>query len=212
MPPCIRFLCQSRTGTAGASGLPVFPAPSLIGGFEVKRSMHNSGEQAARPMSHVCSHTPAVIARAGGRSSIPQAVMIKPHRRSVLDSPPEPVIGLTEGETRWRGMTPRVGKHIERRSSAAHPTRHCEARSDEAIQTAAADRLWIASLPLAMTMLRQQCPLPPLRAPAAAQQRCTLPRVRDTRARRRDTRARMNVRHRHLSPPPRIRPGQPIPG
>jgi len=25
--------------------------------------------------------------------------------RSVLDAPPEPVIGLAEGETRWRGMT-----------------------------------------------------------------------------------------------------------
>jgi len=24
----------------------------------------------------------------------------------VLDAPPEPVIGLAEGETRWRGMTP----------------------------------------------------------------------------------------------------------
>jgi hypothetical protein len=26
-------------------------------------------------------------------------------RRGVLDAPPEPVIGLAEGETRWRGMT-----------------------------------------------------------------------------------------------------------
>jgi hypothetical protein len=46
-PVCRRasvFLCRSRTGTAGASGLPVFPAPSLIGGFEVERHMHNSGE------------------------------------------------------------------------------------------------------------------------------------------------------------------------
>jgi hypothetical protein len=59
--------------------------------------------------------------------------MIKPHRRSVLDSPLS------------RGMTPRVGKHIERRSSAAHPTRHCEARSDEAIQSLSAEKLWIAS-------------------------------------------------------------------
>ena len=25
--------------------------------------------------------------------------------RGVLDAPPEPVIGLAEGETRWRGMT-----------------------------------------------------------------------------------------------------------
>ena len=32
--------------------------------------------------------------------------MIEPRSRGVLDSPPEPVIGLAEGETRWRGMTP----------------------------------------------------------------------------------------------------------
>jgi len=30
---------------------------------------------------------------------------LEPRRRGVLDSPPEPVIGLAEGETRWRGMT-----------------------------------------------------------------------------------------------------------
>ena len=31
--------------------------------------------------------------------------MIEPRSRGVLDAPPEPVIGLAEGETRWRGMT-----------------------------------------------------------------------------------------------------------
>ena len=31
--------------------------------------------------------------------------MIKSRSRGVLDAPPEPVIGLAEGETRWRGMT-----------------------------------------------------------------------------------------------------------
>jgi len=29
----------------------------------------------------------------------------KSRSRSVLDAPLEPVIGLAEGETRWRGMT-----------------------------------------------------------------------------------------------------------
>ena len=29
--------------------------------------------------------------------------------RGVLDAPPEPVIGLAEGETRWRGMTAEGG-------------------------------------------------------------------------------------------------------
>jgi hypothetical protein len=31
--------------------------------------------------------------------------MIDPRSRGVLDAPPEPVIGLAEGETQWRGMT-----------------------------------------------------------------------------------------------------------
>ena len=31
--------------------------------------------------------------------------MIEPKGRGVLDTPLEPVIGLAEGETRWRGMT-----------------------------------------------------------------------------------------------------------
>ena len=31
--------------------------------------------------------------------------MIESNSRSVLDAPPEPVIGLADGETRWRRMT-----------------------------------------------------------------------------------------------------------
>jgi len=31
-------------------------------------------------------------------------------RRGVLDAPTEPVIGLAEGETRWRGMTGKLNK------------------------------------------------------------------------------------------------------
>ena len=38
-------------------------------------------------------------------------------RRGVLDTPQEPVIGLAEGETRWRGMTVANGAGF---------CRHCE--------------------------------------------------------------------------------------
>jgi hypothetical protein len=38
--------------------------------------------------------------------------------RGVLDTPLEPVIGLAEGETRWRGMTA-VGGRAKRRSNPA---------------------------------------------------------------------------------------------
>jgi hypothetical protein len=50
-------------------------------------------------------HTFIVIAREGGRSSIPETPVMESRSRGVLDTPLEPVIGLAEGETRWRGMT-----------------------------------------------------------------------------------------------------------
>jgi hypothetical protein len=34
-----------------------------------------------------------------------EAPAIESKSRGVLDTPQEPVIGLAEGETRWRGMT-----------------------------------------------------------------------------------------------------------
>jgi hypothetical protein len=41
--------------------------------------------------------------KAGGPAS--EAPAMETKGRSVLDTPQEPVIGLAEGETRWRGMT-----------------------------------------------------------------------------------------------------------
>src|ERR1700694_4499513 len=40
-----------------------------------------------------------------GRPSIPETPVMESRSRGVLDTPLEPVIGLAEGETRWRGMT-----------------------------------------------------------------------------------------------------------
>src|SRR5436309_13592325 len=48
---------------------------------------------------------PAVIARFAGRPSIPETPVMKSRGRSV-DTPLEPVIGLAEGETRWRVRRP----------------------------------------------------------------------------------------------------------
>jgi hypothetical protein len=50
-----------------------------------------------------------VIARESGRSSTPEASAMEPKGRGVLDHPLEPVIGLAEGETRWRMMTAGAG-------------------------------------------------------------------------------------------------------
>jgi hypothetical protein len=64
--------------------------------------------------------------------------MIEPHRHSVLDSP------------HARGMTPRVGKERLGKTACVGTTRPippiiARSESDEAIQTSAAERLWIAS-------------------------------------------------------------------
>jgi hypothetical protein len=61
--------------------------------------------------------------------------------RSVLDTPLEPVIGLAEGETRWRSMTASARRGLSAVTSEG---------SDEAIHSFFA-ALWIASLALAMT-------------------------------------------------------------
>jgi hypothetical protein len=45
-----------------------------------------------------------------GRPNIPEASVIEPKGRGVLDTPLEPVIRLAEGETRWRGMTVEGGE------------------------------------------------------------------------------------------------------
>jgi hypothetical protein len=56
-------------------------------------------------------HNNGVIARLVRTCALGQAIqysetaVIESIERGVLDSPAEPVIGLAEGETRWRGMT-----------------------------------------------------------------------------------------------------------
>jgi hypothetical protein len=42
--------------------------------------------------------------------------------RSMLDTPLEPVIGLAEGETRWRGMTALGVQGLS--APFSHPTKH----------------------------------------------------------------------------------------
>jgi hypothetical protein len=64
----------------------------------------------AREFADVGAGRPApttVIVRLDRRTGIPEAAAIKPRSLDVLDSPLEPVIGLAEGETRWRRMTTR---------------------------------------------------------------------------------------------------------
>src|SRR5258707_9673018 len=90
---------------------------------------------------HLQSSSPGLT----GRPSIPETPVMESRSRGVMDTPLEPVIGLAEGETRWRGMTTVGG--------GAHASRHCprqrrsvcaRERRDEAIQLFRG-QAWIAS-------------------------------------------------------------------
>ncbi|MHC2537989.1 hypothetical protein ACVJMY_007558 [Bradyrhizobium diazoefficiens] len=80
----LRVLFAQRT--AGASRHPAFPAPSWP--KRVKRRSKARANYAARMRRRVCDHTLAVLAREGGRSSIPEAVVMEPRSCGVLDSLP----------------------------------------------------------------------------------------------------------------------------
>jgi hypothetical protein len=87
------FFCPPGCGCIGR---PAFPTP--FGAEEIFKA------RAITPRERE-GVSPTVIAREGGRSSIPETLMIEPKSRGLLDAPLEPVIGLAEGETRWRSMT-----------------------------------------------------------------------------------------------------------
>ncbi|WP_210183123.1 hypothetical protein, partial [Bradyrhizobium sp. AT1] len=61
------------------------------------RRQQNSGESSREKAKVRVHHTLTVIAREGGRSSIPETIVIEPISRGVLDSPPA------------RGMTASLG-------------------------------------------------------------------------------------------------------
>src|SRR5215207_7746566 len=83
--PCMlvcSFVCANRTRDRGCSKHPVFPAPSTL--FGRAKDDANLGRLRRENAN---SHS-VVIVRGGGRSSIPEAAVIDPRIRSVLDAPP----------------------------------------------------------------------------------------------------------------------------
>ncbi len=97
----------NRTRDRGCSKHPVFPAPSDF--EEGQTKVQTSGEtcrEKANPHS-------VVIAREGGRSSIPETSMIEPISRSVLDAPPS------------RGMTGRCFRRMG--GAQRYPSPHAPA-------------------------------------------------------------------------------------
>jgi hypothetical protein len=55
--------------------------------------------------------------------------MIEPISRGVLDTPLEPVIGLAEGETRWRGTTTASGASRSRTLNPEEATKRPSLRA-----------------------------------------------------------------------------------
>jgi hypothetical protein len=89
---------ETMRKAAGAPRTRPFPAPSFFSG---RKNFAELGRSVSRECGVVSRrHRPR-------RRPIqyPEASMMETICRGVPDTPPEPVIGLAEGETRWRNMT-----------------------------------------------------------------------------------------------------------
>jgi hypothetical protein len=86
----VRFFCCARG--CGRVGRPAFPAPSIFG--EAEQFLQNSGasrrEIAETYREDERAKFSAVIAREGGRSSIPETPVMESRSRGVLDRPVKP--------------------------------------------------------------------------------------------------------------------------
>jgi hypothetical protein len=82
-----------------------------------------------------------VIPRASGVSSTLRLFDSIFGFSGILDRPPEPVIGLAEGETRWRAMTAERVARFRRRATASAQARRAKAEGATAQPGAAP---WVA--------------------------------------------------------------------
>src|SRR5829696_1260750 len=116
--PCMlvcRFVCANRTRDRGCSKHPVFPAPSNFGG---PMKMQSSGAM----RREIAASYSVVVTREGGCPSIPEALVIEPISRGVLDPPP------SRGTTTWflavlRGLRSRVTPDNPRQHAPAEQRR-----------------------------------------------------------------------------------------
>src|ERR1700730_4940299 len=103
--PVVTTVCFLPLHTGcGCIGHPAFPAPS----FRANDSCTTRAHRAAGT-ERVCENSIAPsLSRHHPRMRViqyPETSVIETRSHRVLDTPLEPVIGLAEGETRWRGMT-----------------------------------------------------------------------------------------------------------
>ena len=92
---CAVLFAQIARETAGAASTRSSLRPLI---FEGKMNSKPRAQCAARMRTHTQLSSPGLT----GRSSIPETAVIESIGCGVLDAPLEPVIGLAEGETRWR--------------------------------------------------------------------------------------------------------------
>ncbi|MCS3729628.1 hypothetical protein [Bradyrhizobium betae] len=71
--------------------------------FVMTRDLEGSCGEIKGGESMHCGRNNGAIARLDRAIQYSEMAAIESIGRSVLDPPPEPVIGLAEGETRWRG-------------------------------------------------------------------------------------------------------------
>jgi hypothetical protein len=115
------FILHARLRVRAAH--PAFPAPSFFRGAKIRARLGH--ESAARRRRCIQLSSPGLT----GRPSIPEALVIEPRSRGVLD-------------TRFRGYD----------SGRLNPPRHCEERERRSNPFFLCAARWIASLALAMTV------------------------------------------------------------
>ena len=97
--PVVLLPCFFCTGPMGAIGTRLSLRPLLIERVKCFANLGRNMPREREVVSQPSSSALCAIAHWGGRSSIPEALVIEPKSRSVLDTPPEPVIGRRFGRS-----------------------------------------------------------------------------------------------------------------
>jgi hypothetical protein len=97
-------LVEEGWGEGSTRAVPMRPPPSLTLPHKGGGNRSSADALAMTVRKTATSHT-VVIPRACGISSTPRLFDSITGVSGILDHPQEPVIGLAEGETRWRVMT-----------------------------------------------------------------------------------------------------------
>src|ERR1700686_1669259 len=100
----LHLISHARLRVHWAPGIPC--ALSFLGEwFFAKTRAHRAAGMRRFVVNTNAPHSQPSSPGLTGQSSIPETPVMESRSRGVRDTALEPVIGLAEGETRWRGMT-----------------------------------------------------------------------------------------------------------